>query len=188
MDPVMEPAMDPAMERLLAEAFAPDETMTPADLSARILEATQPAIQARRRPTLALARPGMPTSARGWAGLAMAAAVLLAVGLTLQMPRESAPVPAHAPAPAPAPSAGEPGARQLTATWPDQLDEQLARIGEQVDRPAPGSETIDAELALLAWDIENVDDSESYAAVTSAVNEWTEQWELVDGDENWGLF
>ncbi len=170
---------DAAIEALLADALGPTaETAPPSDLSNRILAATRPAIVSRRRTIPG--RLGIPASRLAWAGLAAAAVVLLTIGLTWRVGLERAVAP-------PASSIVAMPADAATGTWADPLDQRLARIAEQAGDEVPGHEAIDAELAMLAWDIENVDENESYAAVASAIKEWSEQWDFLD-DEAWDTF
>lgn len=166
---------DAELEAMLAAGLGPHgDVVPPADLAQRIIDATAGRVTARRRPVLA--RLG---GRRLWTAAAMAAACAVAVGLLWRL---GVPWPATT-----TPTAIE---SRIVATaedaWPAGLDQTLAAITAESVHAG-----IDAELALLDYDVDQLDQvagDTSLADAAAALDELLRQWEHHADDEQVGLF
>lgn len=162
---------DNGLDEILARALGPHEDAAPPpDLAQRIITATADRVTAHRRPVLA--RLGR---RRLWAAAAMAAACAVALGLLWRL---GLPQPPTTPA--------DTSVAAVENAWPSALDRALAAI---TSRPARAD--IDAELALLDYDIDYVDRLESdstLADAAAALDELLRQWEHHADDGQVGVF
>jgi hypothetical protein len=155
---------DGELEDLLAEALGPhDDAAAPPELAERILAATAGRVTARRRPVLAR------LGGRAWVTAAMAAALMAAVGLWWQLaaPRSVLPL-AETPVAVVESHADTHANRHAdTYAWMEHLDLALGAITATGAHGDP----VDAELAMLSYDIDRWDDEHSLADAAAALDE-----------------